>query len=99
MMTEIEWHEVTPENRPPENAKIFWWQYHRIAGEWSLTACEFGVRRGDNIYGHAYAPSLPTFVWTEDARENCRFFWAEIPPPHECGLIGPMWEPDKEYPK
>jgi len=92
----IEWQEITLANRPPENVHMLWCQYHRVYGEWSLTQVHFGPRHNNTIYGRASAASLPTQAWTDDALGNCKLFWAEIPPPHECGLIGPMWEPDEE---
>ena len=96
MPTKIEWHEITLENRPPEGLHVLWCQYHRVYGTWSLTQIHFGPRRGDTIYGRAAAPSLPSRGWTDDARANCRFFWAEVPSPHELGLVEPLWEPDED---
>ena len=97
MPAEIEWHEVTLENRPPQNRPLLWYRYHAMRdGSWFPAGMGVGTYRFGMVKGPGGHFGLPSKSWAPSALQAHRFFWAEmIPRPHECGLIGPIWEPEE----
>ena len=88
----LEWHEVTLENRPPQNRSLLWCHYFAMNdGTWHFAGRNIGTYRFGLVKGPGGAFSIPGERWSQSARDLHRIFWAEVDTPHENGQIGPLF--------